>query len=505
MRKSIRISLCATMVLMLASSSAMADKKDEIIKSLIERLDKVEKELTEIKGETKYLRGETENIKKDTEEQVEELHARADENEFQSALNKVKFGFDMETSVNFLDGDYNAQEVDSKEKWTSVFHLNMSANINERTKFNGRIGVSRNWSDYTLDTTNDYNQGRNSSGGTNLFLERAYLDYKLSDNFIVTIGRQPGSDGPGSNLKNNSSRQATYPALLFSANGDGVVLTYKPKIPSLENSAVRLIYAKMYQWDDGTSFLGKEEIDDARIYGAMLETKLPLGLMGDNLMILWGVTADKVTINASSSGLGSLNIGDLSYANLYFENNNAFGTNLNYFISGAMMKGSNAVDNSALIASRISSSENQAAAYLAALAATGDHATAQQLAAQRLQQSAQQAIAGTKLNEEDAWAVHVGARYDFNDQWKLGYQFFHGSKYWYSFQAASVSDPLNITQTRGDAHDIYLIYQIDFNQFLRLGYTYVNYDYTGSGYPFGGTQKTDDTVKNIMLTYNIRF
>lgn len=150
MKRMYAMSLCAILSLGLCTS-AMADDRDAIIKQLTERLDKMQKEINELKGVAS-------DMQKDTEEQIEELHTRADDNELQATLNKVKFGFDFENSVNFLSGDYMGQKIDSKEKWTSVFHLNMAADVNENTNFYGRIGVSRNWSDYTLDFSEDYSQ-----------------------------------------------------------------------------------------------------------------------------------------------------------------------------------------------------------------------------------------------------------------------------------------------------------------------------------------------------------
>lgn len=488
MRKSISMSLCASIALTFITSSAVAQTS---IDKLSKRLYSVEKKLNK--------------MKRDTNEQFDELYERADENELQSALSKVKFGFDLENSVNFVSGESGGEDFKANEKWTTIFHLNMSANINDKTKFTGRIGVSKNWSDYSMSTTNDYNQGRDSRGGSALFLERAYIDYKIFDNLIFTIGRQPGSEGPGSNLKNNSLRQATYPSLIFNANGDGAVLTYKPDLIGLKNEALRLIYAKMYQWDDDSSFVGDEAIKDSRIYGLMFESKLPLGSMGDNLLILWGARVNDLAINPS--GLNDMELGNLTYGNLYFENNHAFGTNFNFFVSGAYMKGSDAVDNSASITSQILTASNIAAAMAGAMTAGKTLPEAQAYATQTLTAKANAVNEATKLNEEDSWAVQAGWRYDFTDTWKLGYQYFHGSRYWYGLQTASVADPLTTTQTRGDAHDVYGIYQVDFNQFFRLGYTYIKHDYTNSGQPFGGSEKIDedDTVQNIMLTYNVRF
>ncbi len=41
------------------------------------------------------------------------------------------------------------------------------------------------------------------SSGPVLYVDRAYLDCYITPEWIATIGRQPGTDGPGSNLRNN--------------------------------------------------------------------------------------------------------------------------------------------------------------------------------------------------------------------------------------------------------------------------------------------------------------
>jgi len=87
---------------------------------------------------------------------------------------------------------------------------------------------------------------------------------------------------------------------------------------------------------------------------------------------------------------------------------------------------------------------------------------------------------------------------------KLGLEFNHGSKYWYSFTNGS-SDLLNKLATRGDVNDMYAIYQIDLNQFIRVGYTMIDYDYTGSGWHIGEPVKTADYVNRAYGVYNLRF
>ncbi|ECK6995105.1 DUF3373 domain-containing protein, partial [Campylobacter jejuni] len=105
----------------------------------------------------------------------------------------------------------------------------------------------------------------------------------------------------------------------------------------------------------------------------------------------------------------------------------------------------------------------------------------------------------------DGYAVHVGGRYDFTKALKVGYEFFWGSRYWYTMSRPSINDPLNIRMTRGTAHDFYVIYQLDRYQFLRLSYTNIQNIWGNRGLPFGGAKKDKARADNIMLMYNVKF
>ena len=476
--------------LLLSSSVALAgDERDKQIEMLMERLDKVEKELA--------------SFKVNTDIQIDELHIRADDNEFEVALGKVKFGLEFETNVHSFSGKLGANNIDSSNKWNGFLHLNMDADINDKTTFTGRLAMAKNWAGDDAD-------------GSAVYVERAYIDYQFTDSIVMTLGRQPGTDGPGANLRNNAKRQSTYSALLFNAAGDGLVFSFKPKIDGLDGTVFRAGYAKAYQWNDGLDggdIIGDAIIDDTNVWLGIAETKLPLGDMGDNLLMLSAVMVPGFSIPAGST-IGQLAIGDITIANLYFENNKAFGSSFSWFSSLAYSKGSGAQDNSAAINSSIYADvESQVLGVLSltdpldAVAYLGMN-NAQQAAAVAggaVATNGAGAIAATSLNEESGWAIHLGTRYDFTKQFKLGYEFFHGSQYWFSLTTKSVSDPINMFKTRGDAHDIYGIYQMDLNQYFRLSYTTIQYDYTNSGSPVGGTEKTDDNVDHWMLTYNVKF
>ncbi|ENJ2619572.1 DUF3373 family protein [Campylobacter jejuni] len=449
----------------LLSSSLFAKNTDD-------EITKLQKQLAQIQAE------------------LADLNDRADETEFQAALSKVKFGLEFSTAVSNTNYKVDGQDYSANNKWMNELHLNMNADINDKTKFYGRLSMAKNWSQMGWSGSPlDLDAGRNTrSSGPVLYVDRAYLDYYITPEWIATVGRQPGTDGPGSNLRNNALRQSTYPALAINALGDAAVITYKPESLQDHKVAIRAAYGKTYQWDEEgkvRDWMSDQKDADANLYYAAVEGELPIEGMGDNLILFniaylsdfaLPLNNGPIALPGAGSGAttildddGVVNLGDLTIANLHFENYKAFGTNFNYFLSLGYSHGNN----------------SQLSPTLSGILQTQGY--------------------NGKFNEEDGYAVHVGGRYDFTKALKVGYEFFWGSRYWYTMSRPSINDPLNIRMTRGTAHDFYVIYQLDRYQFLRLSYTNIQNIWGNRGLPFGGAKKDKARADNIMLMYNVKF
>ncbi len=454
----------------LLSSSLFAKNADDEITKLQKQLAQIQAELAQIRKEREAQAKQNEAVKAE----LADLNDRADETEFQAALSKVKFGLEFSTAVSNTNYKVSGQDYSANNKWMNELHLNMNADINDKTKFYGRLSMAKNWSQMDWSgSPYDLDAGRNTrSSGPVLYVDRAYLDYYITPEWIATIGRQPGTDGPGSNLRNNALRQSTYPALAINALGDAAVITYKPESLQDHKVAIRAAYGKTYQWDEEgkvRDWMSNQKDADANLYYAAVEGELPIEGMGDNLIIfnVAHMTDFALPLPSIPSILnqGVYNLGDLTLANIHFENYNAFGTNFNYFVSLGYSNGANA---HTLSANPVAQSQ-------------------------------------LEFNEKDGYAVHVGGRYDFTKALKVGYEFFWGSRYWYTMSRPSINDPLNIRMTRGTAHDFYVIYQLDRYQFLRLSYTNIQNIWGNRGIPFGGAKKDKARADNIMLMYNVKF
>lgn len=449
-----------------------------------------------------------------TEGRLADLEDRLDDIEFQSGLDKIKFGLDFSTgggeswykiserytSANGVPTLSPEQKYSAHNKWGMELHLNMNAPINDYTKFYGRLSMAKNYGMMDKNGVHqplDIDAGRDlRTSGQSLYVTRAYVDLFLSKEIVATLGRQPGTDGPGSNLRNNALRQATYPALLFNTLGDAAVISYKPRFLRQLQFVVRGAYGKIYQADSQgvvRDWTSKQDALDSDLYYASMEIQPYLGSLGKNSLIMLSyarLSNLALDLSALNSAIGVKNLGDTDLMNLHFESYQAFGLPLNYFVSGSYMKGSGA-------------REVSFTAQVPTVAGT------------KLTTTPQEMNLGKLFNEETAFAVHAGLRYDFHRYFKLGGEYFYGSQYWYTVTRASFNDPLNIRATRGQAFDVYVITQLDRNQFFRLSYTHIQNKWNNRGLPFGGAYGTNDedkakggfesTADNIMLIYNVKF
>ncbi|WP_456488774.1 DUF3373 family protein [Caminibacter pacificus] len=422
------------------------------------------------------IQKQIEKLKAEFNAKIEALSQRVDENEFEASINRIKWGGELEVNWGFYSGTYDNKHFSNPNKWNMRLKLNMETRINERTKFIGRLMMSKAWGNSRGEDLSqlDALQGR-ADGTSALFVERAYVDFHITKNFIMTIGRQPSSDGPGMNLKYDTPRKATYPALLFNGAADGVVFTYKYKNPYIPKCKFRFAYGKGYEWQDPFYGWAAENpgIKDTNVYGVFFEGALPIEKMGRNLFILTGVKTTHLVTNPFDDRNATANqdLGDYEHFGVYFENLRAFDTRWNYFVSFAyaIPKGNGKKGVADLNNDGVPDTE-------------------------------------VELLKNNGYAYHIGGRYDFR-HWKIGYEFNHGSKYWFSF-STNLYDPINKLAIRGNVHDFYAIYKVDLYQYFRLGYMYadINYNYDGMYYaPNGEPDKVNDALKLIYLTYDVRW
>ncbi len=483
------------------ASLLAASSNDDVLK----RLENLENEIASLKSKNIQLQ---EKLNKNTSESMEEelgtLEDRLDEVETMVLTDKIDFGLGFRNRVeNYEQKLSDGTKISDKYNFSSKLWLNMNADITENMSFHGRATMYKYWSDSDVAFENsnsilasmggqtqqapskyDYKQGR-MPGDTALYIDRAYIDWTVYDGeipVILTIGRQPATDGPSYEFKENTVRKATYSALFLDAPQDGIVMTAKlDKLLGESLDSFRFGYGKAFQAHDA-SYVGSEfstisgdALQDTHMMGLFLEGKIPS--VPNSFWMLSYIGGGDMPANPTAS-VGNENIGDMAVygVSLQFSNLLSSGVDLfaHYGISNLTPNGKT-IDMGfgpmGLMTNEI-----------------GD------------------------TDDKNGYAYWVGGRYNpyFLPDLKIGYEYNHGSKNWFSFLFGS-NDIVNKLATRGDAHEIYVVYDINRYAYIQAGALMVDYDYTGSGVHVGAPMSVSnspraiDTLANYYLQFSLLY
>ncbi|MDD4854952.1 MAG: DUF3373 family protein [Sulfuricurvum sp.] len=487
MKKTIVLSALASLVVSVYAADSSFQAQIDELKSKIEALQKAQNE--------QMSKQQTAQVGKQEIARVDELEERIDKVETASMVNKINWGVDFRTRVDsFKRTTADGIKSSNNDVWSNRLRLNMSSVITDDMKFTGRVVMYKNWADDGSGFTYsgmDPMQGRRPSDSS-VFVDRAYVDWTVLKGNVpvaLTIGRQPSSDGPSHQFKDNTVRKSTYSALSFDGGADGVVATVGlSKITSIPDMALRFGYGKGYQQNTGASYVGASGgIADTKVVGAFLDAGL--GIAG-SLVQVSAVKATDVVSNSNVQGQNK-NIGDVSLYTAMVEFTNLADTNLDLFAHYAI---SVSKPNGTLSQFDINGDGVADTGYDVGLLTStfGD------------------------TSDKKGHAFWMGGRYTFSSEMlnnpRIGLEYNHGSQNWFSFTQGS-NDVTNKLATRGDAIEAYYIQPINRYAYLRTGAQFIDYDYSGSGMQIGaptvltspGYGSQLDKLKNYYLLFNVSY
>ncbi len=468
---------------------------------VLKRLEALEKEVGTLKAENAKLKeGANKALKDDIKKELVVLEDRLDEVETLTLVDKIKLGLGFRQRMDYYEKEYaNGDSVVDGNNWSSRLHLNMESKITDDMKFTGRLAMLKYWADGAPNSLGyrDSMQGRRPSDSS-LWVERAYVDWKLWDGDVsgtLTLGRQPSSDGPSHEYKDNTVRKSTYSALAFDGAVDGIVATIGlEKATGMENSALRVAYGKAYQAHDtayptysydGSKIIGMDgsPLKDTEVLGFFLDGTIPS--VANTLWQMGYVNAKDLIFNDMTNASGqNENIGDLSIYGLMVEATNIENIGLDLFAHYGI---SQAKSNGFLVPMPDGSKMG--------LLVDGSDADM----------------------ENSGNAVWAGARYTL-PVWKkpkIGYEYNRGSQYWFNFNV-SPDDYTKKLTTRGSAHEVYNIWEINRYANIRVGAVMIDYEYMGSGdyrgkpykiseLPTSAKAQVTDKLTNYYILFNILY
>lgn len=470
----------------LASSETVTIPVEDY-RAILKRLDSLQQRVEFLEAKPVAIQVAEKRVIK-VEEDVKTIYDGLDEIETRQLQNKINFGTELRTRVDSYvvknDPVDGARETDSNN-WTNRFRINMDAALTETLSFHGRLVMYKNWGDSDDATANgmlvDSNRAQHPSS-SNLWVDRAYVDWipeGLSVPLAITIGRQPSTEGPPFEFKENRLRQSTYPAHLFNGESDGIVATLGlERYTGIAEMGLRVGYSKLYHSDDnnrGNSFpfLDDNEAGDSNVFGMFLESEIP-GLP-DSLAVLSYANASSLPLSMTGPSLdetqgisANVDLGDMTLWGIHLQTRDFLSSGTDLFFS----YGGN------------HSSPNGNAPYEYGLLSTDG------------------------LEARTGASIYTGARYTLPFESlnlpKVGFEFNHGSRYWFSMTMGG-EDLFNKLATRGDAYDLYYIQPVNQYLFFRAGYMHVAYDYTGSGLYIGEPVATNTVLDNYYFLMDVRF
>jgi len=362
---------------------------------------------------------------------------------------------------------------------TNRLRLDFGAKMADNFTFDGRLSMYKVFGDSTgAQIFNGYPTSVNMDGTSAtvpnsdiLRVERAYFNWThiAGSPLYLSIGRRPSTEGPPLNLRQDEPRGGTPMASLIDYQFDGITVGYHIG----EKTTLRACYGVGYDsgWGNGTMANGTSNgLSDTHFIGLNFD--------------LWNT--EKTLVQFTAARAFDVTDG--------FDGLTVFSTN--------PLTGETGLPPAVL---RFTPTKNLGAIDLAGILFQQRTGRFDLFASMNWDGLRPIDVTGpfgglgsdpfsTPANH-DGYMFYAGARYNFpnNGRTKMGFEFNHGSKYWFNFAQAQDDIIAPKTSTRGNVYEAYITHRIN-PHFIVKG-DYIRYDaqWSGSGWDVGAPQKLSGT------------
>ena len=372
--------------------------------------------------------------------------------------------------------------------FTNRLRLNLHARMAENVTFSGRLSMYKVFGDSTgVQTFNGQPTSLNIDGTTarvpnsdQVRVERAFVNWNRigGTGFFLSAGRRPSTDGPPMNFRQDELRGGTPSGALIDFQFDGVTAGYNVG----EYTTLRLCWGQGYEsgWGNANIIrMPQDRLKDTHFLGANLdlyntETSLVQFTYAHAYNVTDGfnglvvmprdplsgslVPAPVVMRYTPSANLGAIDL---------------YGFNLTHRLGAFDVYGS----------SNFSTVRpNGATTPFGGLMSDPFEVP----------------------KDRSGYMVLTGLRYNFpnDERTKLGFEFNHGSQYWFNFANAADDIIAPKTNTRGNVYETYLTHRITDRFIFKADFIKYDYNYSGSGWHIGAPKRLDSTPILGFPTYS---
>jgi hypothetical protein len=419
-------------------------------------------------------------------EQVDEMATIIESVEKKSLTDRVNFAAELRTRFDWFDykNDRSGEKDEIHGAPSNRFRLNLTSQVTDNLKLTGRLTMYKRWNDSTAMNPNGNNDARVPSD-TDLRVERIYADYyfKLNEKFPMTLtfGRLPQTDGLPTNLREDTPRKSTFPALSFDAESDGMSLAVSlAEVTKLPDAAFRIVWARAVDQENDFEQTYRQpqyHLDDSDTVTLQFETGLT-GFMKNSLFIANYIYLNNFQTPYLAAPFSVVdypgNTGDIHKFTAFILAERFLDSSFDWFAgySYMMTKGG--------------SPANYKYYGIINIPSLG--------------------LMSDKKRDTNACAFYVGMRYAL--PWtalngsKFGIEYNYGGKYWKAFNPAA-EDSLRKLDVNGHAWDFYYLQPITKNLNVRVGYTILENSFKNRY--IGKVQDIDEKINNMYLLLDARF
>jgi hypothetical protein len=482
----------------LLSTTVVADS------TLMQRFEKMEKEMASLKAEISSLKAEKAAAAKaplvaapsgektvvasnaDVSKELEDIKDQLSEMNKKTFGNNLKFGVDFRTSVDNIQYDMaDGSEQKNDALFSNRLWLNMNYAATKNLSFTGQLAYNKTFGNRTMTgTTSAGMEGfdwisSEAAYDDTLRVRSAYFFYQddelagLDIPWTFSIGRRPSTEGHLINLRDDV--KASSP----------------------------LAHTVNVEFDGASAKFGTEEL--IGLEGSYF--KLCLGRGMSNAEPRFSATPysgkDVNTNNVDMAGIIIVPYDDKQYSTgfQYTYANNLIDTIQAPFLPNGSFNGSYTTDmqtvgglHTATAFGMINGIGNGWSDFLddtlifvsGAMSKTDPYA-------------GKQGMLGS-MNSETGYSYWIGTQFPslISDEGRWGAEFNHGSNYWRPITYGEDTLIGSKIAARGDAYELYFTEPlVDDILTFQLRYTYINYDYTGSNGFFGSTSGTPMAISDV--------
>ncbi len=406
-------------------------------------------------------------------------------------------GYDPKSSI-----DYNDDTL-----YTNRLRLNIRAKATENMEFKGRLAMYKVWG--MQNNAVDYTYNNGMGGGPFMYssmafdgsstrqpednilrVDRAFINWNNIGDMPIwfSIGRRPVTDGPPAQLRLGADKKMATPVAYMNYPFDGLSLGYAyENLFGIEDlpGRIRLCYGRGFESGPTENGDGLNDVD----FGG----------------ISWDVfkKGDRFFNFQSFAAANIFNVPDdvtfanpIEYAAWELDNTqfNPLDPSKDLKLERANL--GNIYHTSAVYMSKV----NDLHYFFSAGWSRTDAKGYDELGTSLL---------GSWWNDptdKDGYSFYTGVRYDMGDEWRFGLEYNYGTKNWISFTPGHDEVYASKLATRGHVGEAYTIWNIPAGEklskyskaFMRLGYQYYDYEYTGSGFWLGEPVKISDLASDPL-------